>query len=317
MTELVADVERSLLTVCLPDPEAAAQFAEPPPGIRLVAWDGLGTAPDEARSARLFVPSKKLGGRDRIARAVAQLPELEVVQLQSAGADGWIGLTGDAVLCDASGVHGSPTSEWAVGATLALLKSFPLFAVNQASGRWHRPGTVDELAGKRVLIIGAGDIGGEIRRRLVAFDAEVRLVARTARDGVSGTEELPELLGDSDIVILCVPLTAATRGMVGRRFLEALPLGALLVNASRGPVVDTDELVAVLSERTLLVALDVTDPEPLPAGHPLWSSPGVFITPHVGGFTHGFPERMHALVADQIERLRTGRPPRNVVRNGY
>lgn len=306
------------LTLCLPDEEALTHFGDPPPGARVVAWDGSGEAPPEVRETQLWVPSKQLGNRAARAGALAQLPLVQVVQLQSAGADGWIDLVGEGqTLCDASGVHGSPTSEWALGAVLAMLKSFPEFAANQLARRWNRPGTVDELAGKRVLIVGAGDIGTEIRRRLLSFDADVQLVARTAREGVSAAEDLPTLLRGADIVVLAVPLTPATRGMVDADFLAAMPEGSMLVNASRGQIVRTDDLVDELRRRHLRVALDVTDPEPLPPDHALWESSGVFITPHVGGFVRGFPPRMYRLVADQVGRMLDGRPIRNVVRNGY
>jgi phosphoglycerate dehydrogenase-like enzyme len=305
-------------TLCLPDDDALRHFGEPPLGAEVVAWDGLGDVPDDVRATQLWVPSKRLTTSEEKSRALAQLERLRVVQLQSAGADGWIDLVdADQTLCDASGVHGSPTSEWAVGAVLAMLKGFPEFTLNQLERKWHRPGEVDELAGKRVLVVGAGDIGMEIRRRLLSFDADVRLVARTRREGVSAAEELPLLLREADIVVLAVPLTPATRGMVDAEFLAAMPDGALLVNASRGQVVRTDDLVAELGARRLRVALDVTDPEPLPADHSLWEVEGVFITPHVGGYVRGFPARMYRLVADQVERLLDGRPPRNVVRNGY
>jgi phosphoglycerate dehydrogenase-like enzyme len=306
------------LTLCLPDEEALVHFGDPPPGAEVVAWNGLGEVPEAARRTQLWVPSKELATRHAKLAALAQFDELRVVQLQSAGADGWIDLVDDdQTLCDASGVHGSPTSEWVVGAVLAMLKGFPEFANNQLEGRWHRPGTVDELAGKRVLVVGAGDIGTEIRRRLLSFDADVRLVARTRREGVSATEELPQLLREADIVVLAVPLTPATRGMVDAAFLAAMPDGALLVNASRGQVVRTDDLVAAVRARHIRVALDVTDPEPLPADHSLWGAEGVFITPHVGGYVSGFPPRMYRLVADQVGRLMHGRPLRNVVRDGY
>jgi phosphoglycerate dehydrogenase-like enzyme len=129
--------------------------------------------------------------------------------------------------------------------------------------------------------------------------------------------ELPGLLPAADIVVLVVPLTPETTGLVDAAFLAALPDGALLVNAARGPVVDTDALVAELSSRRLHAALDVTDPEPPPDDHPLWTAPNLLLTPHVGGNVRGFPGRAYRLVREQILRYAAGEPLLNVVHDGY
>ena len=163
------------------------------------------------------------------------------------------------------------------------------------------------LVGARVLVVGAGDIGRTIGRMLAGFDVELTYVARTARDGVRSTAELPELLPHADVVILIVPVTPETTGMVDAAFLAAMPDGALLVNAARGVVVDTDALLAELTAGRLRAALDVTDPEPLPEGHPLWSAPGLLLTPHVGGAVPDTNERAAAAVTDQLARILAGR----------
>ena len=159
--------------------------------------------------------------------------------------------------------------------------------------------------------MGFGSIGRAIARRLRGFECEVVAVARTARevDGVPvhPVDALPELLPDADVVILIVPLTSATRGMVDAAFLARMRDGALLVNVARGPVVDTDALLAECASGRLRAALDVTDPEPLPADHPLWRTDGVLISPHVGGNTTAFLPRARRLVAEQVQRHRAGR----------
>jgi phosphoglycerate dehydrogenase-like enzyme len=247
----------------------------------------------------------------------AELPDLRVVQLLSAGADAWIGrLPPEITLCDARGVHSSSTSEWAITAMLAYLRDFPRFARAQAAGEWAY-GATDELAGKRVLIVGAGAIGEALAARLAPFDTHVVRLARGARPGVHGVDELPRLLPEADIVVLIVPLTSSTTGLVDARFLARMKDGALLVNAARGPVVDTEALTAELATGRIGAALDVTDPEPLPAGHPLWAMPNVLLTPHVAGSVRGFLPRAYALVGAQLRRYVAGEPLANVVTGEY
>src|SRR5258706_2686908 len=238
----------------------------------------------------------------------------------SAGADAWIGRVPDrARLFDARGVHDSATSEWAVAATLCQLRDFPRYARNQTVGSWDRgpAGVTDELPGKHVVIVGAGSIGTAAAARLAPFEVEISLVARTARPGVYAVTDLPHLLPGADVVILLLPLTAQTTGLVDQTFLSYLPDGALLINASRGQVVRTPDLVAELSTGRLRAALDVTDPEPLPADHPLWTMPNVFITPHVGGAVRGILRRIYRLVGDQLRRYGEGQPLINEVTGDY
>jgi phosphoglycerate dehydrogenase-like enzyme len=169
------------------------------------------------------------------------------------------------------------------------------------------------MVGARVLMVGAGDIGRAIGRMLAGFDAELTWVARTAREGVHGFAELPELLPQADVVVLIVPVTPQTTGMVDAAFLSAMPDDALLVNAARGVVVDTDALLAELESGRLRAALDVTDPEPLPAGHPLWAAPNLLLTPHVAGAVPGTNARAAAAVIDQLQRVLAGQELVNVV----
>ena len=173
------------------------------------------------------------------------------------------------------------------------------------------------MAGKQVLIIGAGDVGTQLARRVIACDAVPTMVGRTAREGVHGIGELPELLGEADVVVLIVPKTAATTGMVDAEFLSRMRDGALLVNAARGPVVRTDDLVAELQSGRLRAALDVTEPEPLPSDHPLWNAPNLLLTPHVAGSVLGFGGRVVSLIVGQVRRFDTGEPLINVVTGEY
>jgi len=222
---------------------------------------------------------------------LGQMPALRVVQALTAGVD-WIRphVPPSAALCNARGAHDASTAEWVVAATLAALRSFPLFSAEQAADRWAYQGT-DQLATKNVLIVGYGAIGAAVEQRLAGFEVTVKRVARRPRPAaggagaVAGLDDLPSLLPEADVVVLLVPYTAETKALAGRDFLARMKDGALLVNAARGAVVDTAALVAEVASGRLRAALDVTDPEPLPPGHALWSLPGVFITPHVAGST--------------------------------
>src|SRR5260221_3951308 len=207
--------------------------------------------------------------------------------------------------------------------TLSAIRGIPRYVRQAEQGLWQAVYTVDDaavddsLADKTVLIVGYGAIGKAFERRLAGFETNVLRVARTARDGVSGFEELPELLPQADVVVLIVPSTPETRGMVDEAFLARMKDSALLVNVARGVIVDTDALVAETASGRLRAALDVTDPEPLLPDHPLWSIPNVLITPHVGGASTAFLPRALRLIRDQLRRYAAGEPLENVITSGY
>jgi phosphoglycerate dehydrogenase-like enzyme len=299
--------------------EGVAFLGELPPEVEVEVFASVdGPMPSDPASVEFWVPP--FLSTSRVAEFTAKMSGLRVIQLMSAGADAWVGrVPPGVILCDARGVHSQSTSEWVLTAVLSYLRSFPAFVRDQADRTWSygRYAPTDELTGKRALIVGAGAIGAATAARLAPFDVTVTLVARTARDGVYGVEELPRLLPDADIVILLVPLTPQTRGMVDAEFLGRMPDGALLVNAARGPVVRTDALVAELATGRIGAAVDVTDPEPLPADHPLWTMPNFLLTPHVAGSVRGLLPRAYRLVGDQIRRYAAGQPVINEVRNGY
>ncbi|HEX6684138.1 MAG TPA: 2-hydroxyacid dehydrogenase [Candidatus Limnocylindrales bacterium] len=290
-----------------------------PQGVEVEVYPG-GDAPlpGDPAGVELWTPPFLSSGN--VVALAGRMPRLRAIQLLSAGADAWVGRTPEGVaLCDARGVHDSSTSEWVVTAILASLRRFDHFARAQAGHRWSyaEVAPTDELAGKRVLIVGAGSIGAALAARLAPFEVSVTHVARTARDGVHGVDELPRLLPEADIVVVLVPLTDQTRGLVDAGFLAAMRDGALLVNAARGPVADTAALTKELGAGRIFAALDVTDPEPLPADHPLWSVPGLLLTPHVAGSVRGLLPRAYRLVGDQVRRLLAGEELINRVWDGY
>ncbi len=272
----------------------------------------------------------------RAMRAWPRLRGVKLVLSLLAGTE-WIpAVVGPHVtICNARGAHSVSTAEWTLAAILAMLKYFPLFLDVQRSGLWKRrfeagphyarmsgdtrrfyPDVMlEELTGKTVLLVGYGAIGKEIERMLAPFEVNLLRVARSARTNpeVRGASELNSLLPRAEIVVLILPSTAESRGLIGRRELSLMRQGALLVNAARGPVVDTDALVEALQSGKIRAALDVTDPEPLPEGHPLWSCPNLLITPHVGASTPEFTPRALRIAADELRRYMRGDPLQNVV----
>ncbi|SDO23161.1 Phosphoglycerate dehydrogenase [Klenkia soli] len=299
------------LHVLVPSRALGAHLEQLDPRIRAHRVDPADGPPTgDAARARIWVPA---GGSAIPDGFLDGLPDLRLVQLMSAGAEKFVGaLPEGVVLCNARGAHTPATAEWAVAAALAAQRGIPHFTREQDAGRWSF-GTEHSMVGANVLVVGAGDIGRLIGRMLAGFDVDLTYVARTARDGVRPTSELPELLPTADVVVLIVPVTDETTGMVDAAFLAAMKDDALLVNAARGVVVDTDALLAELTAGRLRAALDVTDPEPLPAGHPLYSAPGLLLTPHVAGAVPDTNERAAAAVADQLRRVLAGEPLANVV----
>jgi phosphoglycerate dehydrogenase-like enzyme len=273
------------------------------------------------------------------ARAVRTWPKLRGVRLVlslMAGTE-WIPQTvgPHVTICSARGAHSISTAEWTVASILAMLKHFPFFFDVQRAGQWKKrfeasanyaaisgdarplypPVMLEELTGKKVLLVGHGSIGQEIERILAVFHVELVRVARSARTDpeVHAVSELDSLLTWAEVVILILPATPESIKLIGARQLGLMRQGALLVNAARGPIVDTDALVEALNAGRIRAAIDVTDPEPLPDGHPLWNCPNLLITPHVAGSTPQFAPRSLHTAADEVRRYLAGEPLRNVV----
>lgn len=283
--------------------------------VEVVAPDDGTELPGSAAEVEFYVPP--LFPRPPAVAALARMPRLKVVQTLTAGIDLLRPhIPQGAVLCNARGVHDASTAEWVVAALLAAIRRFPHFAAEQAAGRWSTRYT-GSLAGQTVLIVGYGSIGAAVDQRLSGFDARILRVARTARAGVHSVADLPVLLPQADVVILLAPVTAQTIGMVDAGFLAAMKDGAMLVNGARGTLVSTDDLCAELSTGRLHAALDVTDPEPLPASHPLWTMPNALITPHVAAST-GF-SALAALdfLRTQVLRYLADTPLVNVITGDY
>jgi phosphoglycerate dehydrogenase-like enzyme len=299
--------------VWLPDrAEAVATLNPLPDGIEADVWTEGEPLPDSKDEVE-FIVLPNGGVRPETLAAITRLPKLRVVQLMSAGAERVIPYIPEGItLCNARGAHDAATAEWTVGAIVASLRNFPRFTKAQQAGEWDYTAS-ESVAGKHVLVVGYGSIGAAVERRLAGWQVTVDRIARHPRQGVRPLSELHEALEKADVVIILLPVTDETRHLVDADFLKSMKDGALLVNAARGPIVDTGALLAELTSGRISAALDVTDPEPLPPGHPLWQAPGLLLTPHVGGAITDASDRAYAIVRDQLARYAIGEPLRNVI----
>jgi phosphoglycerate dehydrogenase-like enzyme len=276
-----------------------------PAGVEVVAIDDaldLGTVD-------FLVPASSEG---RVLEALPGLTRLEVVQVLSAGTDKIADrMPPGATLCNARGSRDGPVAEWVVAALLGATSR----TLECAQLRTWTDREVIDLESWTVLVVGMGSIGRHVARLLEPFGTRVVGVASRAREDLRGVDELPDLLPEADAVVVLTPLTDATHGLIGAAELAAMRDGALLVNAGRGPVVDTDALLAEVATGRLRAVLDVTDPEPLPDGHPLWTAPGVLsITPHIAGDSALGHRRAVDLATRQLARWAAGEELENVVR---
>ena len=294
------------------DPEL---LGDPPETLRYEVVDPTEQVPDSVAEVEFYVPPYALSSS--VAEVLPRATRLRVVQTLTAGVDNVRAhIPPGVTLCNGRGIHDTSTAELALTLVLSSLRGVPDFVRAQGRASWE-PQWRPALADRRVLLVGYGAIGEAIEARLLPFEVEVVRVARTARDGVHAIEELPALLPDADVVVLAVPLTEATRGLVDAEFLGRMKDDALLVNVARGAVVETDALVTALHSGRIRAAIDVVDPEPLPAGHPLWDAPNLLVTPHVGGASSAMWPRAHRLVRDQLHRYAAGEPLANVMSGEY
>ncbi len=262
-----------------------------------------------------YVPTYMSGKRP--IEVSKKMPNLEVIQLLTAGVDGVSALIDENVtLCNAKGVHDASTAELTVALALNARRGLDKFHRNQLSQLWSSI-SYSSLADSKVLIVGYGSIGHAVEQRLLPFEVEITKVTRTKHENTYPMEDLPNLLGDADIVILLVPLTTETRAFFDYKMLRAMKDGAILINVARGQVVNTDDLVEALKSRNIFAALDVVDPEPLPADHVLWRLDNCIITPHVGGNSTAFLRRAHQLVVSNLNRYLRGDALLNVISGEY
>jgi phosphoglycerate dehydrogenase-like enzyme len=300
------------LVVSVPDEKLAHDLQPLPEGVELLLWD-MKTPPPRDHIDIVVPPYMSMS---EILPMLADV-DVRLVQGQSIGYDGVSAhLPPGKVFANAASVHETSTAELAVGLAIAAQRHIPEFVRAQDEHRWA-PVFATSLADRRVLLLGYGGVGKAVADRLRPFEVELTVVAHTARDedgvAVHGVDELADLLPDAEILIATLPGGEATRHIVADEALTALPDGALVINVGRGSLIDTDALVDHVSRGRIRAALDVTDPEPLPEDHPLWSLPGVLIAPHVGGASTAMQPRIARLVRRQIDRMLRGEEPVNVV----
>jgi phosphoglycerate dehydrogenase-like enzyme len=308
----------SEIVVSLGDPELTQSLGSVS-GVRFIDWDLTGAAPEERID--IVVPpywtsARNLVNLDGVSNSL--------VQGQSIGYDRIPKhLPAGFTFANAATVHETSTAELAMGLMLAAQRGIDRFARARSNVEWYANGTTEpSVADRSVLIIGYGGVGRALDARLTGFETQVTRVASSARDQagpdgqtvhVHGIDELGDLLPQAEIVVLTVPHTEQTDKLMNQQTLALLPDGALLVNVARGKVVDTEALTEEVASGRLRAALDVTDPEPLPHEHPLWSCDSALISPHVGGDTTAMQPRVVALIRRQIAHLQNGETFENVV----
>ena len=260
----------------------------------------------ELSEIEIYVP-QYMGGIKALS-ITPQLPNLKILQLLMAGYDDALSFKRDGVrLFNARGVHDYSTAELTIGLIISSLRGIDKFVRNKEIGKWEHQ-RLESIYGKKVAIVGAGSVATKIASMLNAFEIKPELFARTARDKIKDIESFDKSLGEFDIVILIVPLTDETKHFMNSQRIAKMKSGALLINVARGPVVDTEALVDALNAGKISAAVDVTDPEPLPADHPLWSAPNLIISPHVGGNSTAFEPHGRKLIEEQCERYANNQP---------
>jgi phosphoglycerate dehydrogenase-like enzyme len=306
-----------VLVLAEPDPEV------PPPPLHLVPGDvevvRIDSAPTDeqlAGASVLYIWDHRFAD---LAALLRRTDELRWVHAASVGVNGLIcPELASVTLTNSRGVFETSIAEWVLAAVLAHVKGLAGTWALQREGTWqHR--TTGRLAGTRAAVVGTGSIGRAIAERLARLDVHVTLVGRTPGDDpdlgtIRGSDDLVAVAADVDLLVLAVPLTAATTALVGAEVLGALGPRGFVVNIGRGPTVVESDLVDALRARKISgAALDVFEVEPLPAGSPLWSMPNVLVSPHMSGDYVGFEIDMMTVFTDNLERWRRDEPLHNVV----
>lgn len=282
-----------------------------PQGWRLVSAPVDTLSNSDLTEITIYVPTY-MGGKKSL-DPISDLTNLKTVQLLTAGYEDVIPfMRNQLMLCNARGIHDFSTSELALSLMLAHFKNHREFAHSQNQGSWNHK-TTGSTYGKEIAIIGAGSVAQRLKSMLAPFECTVTMFGQSARAGVEAISTVQATVGNFDCVVLLVPLTSSTHNLVDAAFLKAMKDGALLVNVARGPVVNTDALCAELASKRLFAALDVTDPEPLTNGHPLWSYENCTVVPHVGGDSTAFEPQARAFLSEQFQRIAQGNQPINII----
>ena len=305
-------MENKSLVVTVPNSFVSATLGEISNDVDLVEWDMTGPSP--LQRIDIVIPPYLQSNE-----VLANLDGLDVglVQSLTLGYDGVAEiLPKNMTFANAASVHETSTAELTLALILASQRAIPDFVRAALAGKWA-PVWRQSLADRTVLLVGYGGVGRAIEARLLPFETTILRLAQHERSDergrIYGRDALRELLPMADVVVVAVPLDESTNHLVDADFLSFMGDASLLVNVSRGAVADTDALLAVAQSGRIRVALDVTDPEPLPEGHPLFALENVLISPHVGGMSSAALPRMARLIHQQIERMQRGEEPLNVV----
>ena len=282
-----------------------------PQGMKLMQSDGFIPSALQLADIEFYVPSYM--GDIKTLEVIAEMKNLKIVHYSQAGYDDILPhIPHNVILCNASGLHDVSTSELAIGLAIASRRGFTQFIDNQRKGLWHRQ-TKPTLADSHVGIVGYGHIGKRITLLIEKFETNVTPFSRSGNDGAVKISEFDNFLPDLDVIILILPLTHESKHFINADRIKKMKDGATLINVARGAIVDTNALIAELNTGRITAGLDVTDPEPLPEGHPLWSAPNLIITPHVGGDSAAFDPRARKMVEEQLERLAQSKPLLNQI----
>jgi len=283
-----------------------------PSGMTHLETDGFVPSESQLDEIEFYVPSY-MGGIKTL-EIIPRMKNLKVVHYNQAGYEDILPhIPQDITLCNGSGLHDVSTSELAIGLAISSRRGFAEFMDNQKKGVWHRT-RKPALADAHVGIVGYGHIGKRIASLLEMFETTVTAFTRSGSDGSVKISEFDKYLPDLDVIILILPLTADSKNFMSAARIKKMKDGATLINVARGAIVDTDALVAELHTGRITAGLDVTDPEPLPAGHPLWSAPNVIISPHVGGDSGAFDPRARKMVQAQLARIAKNEPLANQIK---
>jgi phosphoglycerate dehydrogenase-like enzyme len=299
------------LLVSVPDANLAAALGDIN-GSEILIWDM--SSPPAVPAIDIVVPPY-LGANTWTKQLAGVTTRL--VQSPLIGYDGMTeALPPGIVFANSASVQETSTAELTLALILASQRGIPDFVRAAEHGHWA-PAWYQSLADRQVLLVGYGAVGRAIADRLRPFEVSLTRVARTERSDehgeIYGIGSLPDLVPTADIIVVVVPLDQSTTHLINDAFLSRMRDGTLLVNVSRGRVADTDALLKHASTGRLRLALDVTDPEPLPEGHPLFALENVLISPHIGGASSASPPRLFRLIRQQVERMRNGDEPLNVV----
>jgi phosphoglycerate dehydrogenase-like enzyme len=310
------------VVVRLLDPAHLADLQAVAPGVEIVAVDSQEQAVEAARDAQVMIGycNEEL---------IAGGKQLHWIQVYSAGVDRCAPLPamreGNKLLTNGQRIASPALAEHSIALMMALVRGLDLYHGNQLQQGWKRNVGLEgddfmELDGRTVLVVGLGGIGTQVARKAHGLGMRVIATRGSRREGpdyvdyVGLSDELLKLTPQADVIINTAPLTEQTRGMFNAEFFAAMKPTAYFVSVGRGASTDTDDLIDALNKGELAGAgLDVTDPEPLPEGHPLWTTPRVIITPHVAGRSDRSRERLFTLVKENLRRYVAGEPMLSVV----